>query len=264
MPELGISRSSLRDRIQADSDIRKGEGANFQTLRGHAAALGISDLGKGAECIVFPHPTRPDRVVALSYEEQRREVALIKFYMHRVYSILFPRNFPRIYAYSWPDPSVASYSVTGSVRERIQGSFPTDSGTGTYIYTANSAGDQARFIIRRMIHPQSPDPIWKIHQVCTDQDIPLALDSNVQNFLLTGEGEEFYVDSLFATYIRLYTSMQALGWHPVFDRYEEFMMSRSYSPQDIQTVRDSLMRILIITNERSQVPIEEYVDIDDL
>jgi UV DNA damage repair endonuclease len=115
-----------------------------------------------------------------------------------------------------------------------------------------------------VLHPQIPNPLWRAHQICSDQDIPLVLDPNVENCLRSVDDEEFYVDSLFPTYLKLLHSMQALGWQPVIDRYMRFMMKGNYSQQDIRTVKNSLMRIIIVTNNWRQVPIEEYIDSNDL
>lgn len=59
-------------------------------------------LGDGFECLVVTFPNLPDKAIAYSFwnpsENFDATRAKTTFYVHRIFSTLFPHNFPKIHA----------------------------------------------------------------------------------------------------------------------------------------------------------------------
>ncbi len=72
-------------------------------------------VASGSEQMAFQHPTDPNKLQFVSYQEVNPDRAKLVFYTHRVLHTLFPHNFPRIYASFGEKEGFTS----GTVREKV-------------------------------------------------------------------------------------------------------------------------------------------------
>lgn len=119
-------------------------------------------IGNGAECIVINKKGNPDLVVAFDYagikniEEQK-----VQFYWHRIYSVLFPHNFPRFYSV-W-----ATEKSSGTIRQKID---------------STDKPAQVNY------------PFGMVRDLCREFNLPLWVDRVSSNFTVGRDGGEYYLD----------------------------------------------------------------------
>lgn len=163
-------------------------------------------LGGGDECFVMPKKGDATKVLAVNYERIKRRRGLRLFYVHRIFSTLFPHNFPKVHAVFFGDRS-------GTVRQFVQ-----------EVKRRTIVTDDIRYPVARA------QKIWE--ELFGEK---FALDTNSHNFLLTEEWEQFFVDRM-----RLRDDF----WTP--ERIEILMgyMSRNgYSKDDIEYVGRKMDRL---------------------
>lgn len=121
-------------------------------------------VGSGAECIVVGKRGNPELVVAFDYDGiEKIEEAKRLFYWHRIYSTLFPHNFPRFYT-SW-----AGEKSSGTIRQRIQ---------------SPESGSVIKY------------PFSIVKEMCQYYHLPLWVDRFFENFIIGLDGGEYFVDKV--------------------------------------------------------------------
>jgi hypothetical protein len=181
-------------------------------------------LGEGEECLVVALPDHPDKAIAYSfhnsYEDFDAKRAKVTFYAHKIMKILFPHNFPNIYATIAEDKN----KNKGTIRERIH--------HGPYgrMPIKNSFRDVAGFCTNVLRVPAS-----------------LYFDTNEDNFVLGDDGGEYYLDLITTT---------DLGSGAVADVFSskeakiiEYMDSQGFSKDDIDKVSRYIGRMNSLNTE---------------
>ncbi|MBI5045129.1 MAG: hypothetical protein HZC02_04330 [Candidatus Levybacteria bacterium] len=131
---------------------------------------GVEYIGQGDDRFVYADPRDPEKVIAVNWDDYvRRDKAI--YYYQNLFTLLFPHNFPRVYAgFFHPDDNL------------------------DYIYEANYVIGTIRQRIRRgseVIYPYR-----EVRNTCAQYDIPLYSEDIPQNFIVGLDGGEYYVDHL--------------------------------------------------------------------
>lgn len=136
----------------------------------------------GAECVIVGVRGQPKKILAIPYWELKPERAREIFFLQRIFSTLFPHNFPHFYAVFWEHPQmVGKASLQGTIRERIIGQIL----------------DHPQIATARL-HPGSriEHPFQKVLKFCNDFSIPVWFDSYHLNYLLAEDGGVYYLDTV--------------------------------------------------------------------
>jgi len=156
-------------------------------------------IGYGGECVVIDKKGNPDLVIAFEYKGIKSpEEQKIQFYWMRIYSTLFPHNFPRFYS-AWSN----NENNSGTIRQKIVSS----EGENTVKYPFSD--------------------VWK---KCQENNLPLSIDNtHSSNFIVGEDGGEYYVDQI---------SLISLRYPNVFNRsdFYRFVKNNNYSESDAQTI----------------------------
>ena len=165
----------------------------------------VEFIGNGAEAIIVALSGEhgQEKVVAFNYMDLKPEDAKAVFYLHRIFSTLFPHNFPHFYA-SAPE---------GTIRKRV----------------VNLASDEQR------LFGVASHPFIDVIDACREMKIRLYTDNSSVNFLHGADGGEYYVDTLKPDH------NQSLYRHK--DRIIDYMREKQYTASDIYIVEQSLDRL---------------------
>lgn len=125
------------------------------------------------------------------------------FYLHRIFSTLFPHNFPHFYA-SAPE---------GTLRKRV----------------VNLASEEQR------VFSVPTYPFIKVADECHKMGFILYYDKSDVNFLQGADGSQYYVDTLTPAFNR--------GLYSHKDNIINHMQEKKYSQRDINIVKESLDRL---------------------
>lgn len=172
-------------------------------------------IGSGEEVVVvgLEGSTEPHKVVAFNYKDVSPEKAKEIFYLHRLFSTLFPHNFPHFYASSGrnlnlsEDPSSLSESISGTIRQKIE---------------KDKLNSEVRY------------PFKKVDIFCHELGILVLWDINQENFIVGVDGGQYYVDTLEHPMIR--------EWDNI-DNIVQYMEKNKYTPQEIEIVELSFKRL---------------------
>ncbi len=133
----------------------------------------------GGNSIGFVPPENPDLVVNFPYKGLTADEAHFIFYAHQVLKTLFPLNFPTIYAAIPNDPD--GKKPAGTIRQRIIGM---------------QLESEAISDIRQYDETGLTHPFRYILQVSRSLQLPVRYDLRGQNFIITGNGSNYYVDTV--------------------------------------------------------------------
>lgn len=190
MPEIGFSEANKLS-VSKDSHFPSDE----QLLAQIENDPDLAFVGEGVESIVVSTKSKPERVMAISYFDLSPQEARQEFYVHRIFSTLFPHNFPHFYAAlgSWDvgkNPEGNTTLSTGTVRERI-------------VSKERRKLSLPEIIIRKLTNnPQVKFPLSKAWREFEKMHIDLDhfLDTEwgalSENTLLGEDGGEYYIDKI--------------------------------------------------------------------
>lgn len=160
MPEVGTDILPSAAKILEKTKIYFPERELREIIEGQKEEY----IGRGAECIVIGKRSNPELVVAFNYKGIDPIKAKQLFYVHRIASTLFPKNFPQFYASFGGDYS-------GTIRKRV--------------HQMNSSNDvEAKY------------PFSKVIQESKQWGLPIDFDQFDKNFIVASDGGEYYVDRL--------------------------------------------------------------------
>lgn len=160
-------------------------------------------IGRGAECVVIGNST--EKVTALDYSEIQDPLISRKlFYWQRIYSILFPHNFPKFYLSFGGE-------ISGTVREKII----SDDSNVEY-------------------------PFKRVVAICSQNHFPLRFDTATpKNFIVSNSGE-YYIDRIILPQTQVGKANNKWNMEEV-TRYMN--ANNVYSPDDIKMVELSIKRL---------------------
>ncbi|MBI4250749.1 hypothetical protein HY622_04115 [Candidatus Uhrbacteria bacterium] len=227
MPELGYPQNDFIKAVKREVGKLP---AGHEWLA-TSALSGIYDrdlkgmLGSGQECIVVRDPSGKRDTIAVAFNYRDKEMTPEKakgiFYLQRIFSTLFPHNFPHFYfAAGKPEKSKRekdAIAPTGTIRQRIAKLKPGEHG-----YNADP-------IIRY--------PFDRVEEICRQQfHIYIDADVYLENFIIGADGGEYYVDTLWPEeYEGKFTSN-------VTERIIHYMKTGHYTENEISVVKKSIAR----------------------
>lgn len=170
--------------------------------------FGENLVGAGVECVVVTSKQTPDIVVAFSYKDMDPLEARKTYDVHRIFSTLFPYNFPHFYA-------CFNGEYARTVRQRI--------------YPANRDEVQVKYPFSRV----ESEAVFNWGMSLTH------FDGARFNYAVAANGGQYYLDTVALTY----GVTRQLASEKVKDKIFYFMTDRSYSDYDIAVVQSSIARL---------------------
>lgn len=206
MPELGMPKNEFIKKVREvvhekccnlwPDEIQKIADENNQEV-----------IGSGAECVVIPgKDNSKDIVVAYTYFDLNPLKAKQLFYSQRIFSTLFPHNFPHFYAAFGKHPNQKQ----------------TENPSGT---------------IRQMIHEDKKQKVVysfaEVDKICKELGLPLLIERGSQNFATGEDGGEYYLDTIEHLY------------PPQVDKNKviSYMTENNFSSSDISMVEKCFSRL---------------------
>lgn len=133
----------------------------------------------GGNSIGFVPPENPHLVVNFPYKGLSPDEAHFIFYAHQVLKALFPQNFPTIYAAIPNDPD--GKKPAGTIRQRILGMQ----------LKSETIPDVRQYDETDLLHP-----FGYVLRVSRSLQLPVWYDLRGQNFIIAGNGSNYYVDTV--------------------------------------------------------------------
>jgi len=207
MPELGHYNPEISSKLSKEiKRLEPGHILNDRELSRFLEKRGEEFLGSGNECVVITDSRSDSKVaVAFSYEEVSPESAKKTFYLQRVFSTLFPNNFPHFHL----SKSVNQKGQVSSVRELIDVEHLGTKGA------------------------KSQHPFKKVYQLCQKLGIKVIFDGSGSNWAVDKKGDEYYVDSLHSANFSEWDSQ----------KITDYMKKNKYSENDISVIKMCIDRL---------------------
>ena len=192
-------------------------------------------LGTGAECVVVPIRGDEKKVAAYRYSGEVSPVeAKRTFYLHRIFSTLFPHNFPRFYgSFASRKDAGKGPAVGGTIRQKIEGKRKPR-------WTEDIPPFRA--VMNLVAKPQVKYPFGDVEKKCLEMGFALpTTDTHSGNFIYGVDGGEYFVDTLwyFPSAFKI-------------DRITEYMAAHGYTQTEIDIVRTSSERLHLLEAEEEK------------
>jgi hypothetical protein len=195
-------------------------------LSAKAEQYGVDKIGDGAQHFVFATPKDGERAVSVFFAATGPREAKLAFYLQRIYSTLWPDNFPRMYAACSPKDK-NSPAVTIRRRIYLGGKM-------------KPPGDFAK--IKEVLPEDSPKSFKHVVIDSRNYGIPLPLDIMPSNYVLGKDGGEYYVDEIDW---REFRNVQPFPQRNIL----KFMEDRNFSKVKKRLVQVSIARIKHLLSE---------------
>lgn len=184
-------------------------------------------LGEGSECLVIELPDHPEKAIAYSlqnvYESFDDIRAKTSFYTHKIFNILFPKNFPKMHAVFVEDKN----GNKGTIRELI-----TDEGYGGR--KINNSFSIVHDFFRTILSAR-PE---------------MYFDSNDDNFALDEDGNEYFLDLINASDFGTGSIREVLSKHE--QQIISYMSSKRFDQSDIVSVSRYIGRLTELENQENE------------
>lgn len=247
MPELGYPQNDFIKAVKREAG--KMGFADTQLIYGALRLQGEHSreldemIGAGGEYVVVPDPKGKRESIAVAFRYKDKDMFPLRaksiFYLQRIFSTLFPHNFPHFYAaFGRPQAGTAEQTAapTGQIRERIKG---LRHGLGGYY----ADGDYASPFMG-VPDPRVRHPFKKVLDTCEKEfGLELSYDKASSNFLLGSDGGEYYVDVLEKW------GFYELNHDDVVERIIRYMKENHYDEKDIYIVQKSIERFRDLSKE---------------
>lgn len=183
-----------------------------------AQRYGADLVGYGGECAIIGREEEFDKVDAIYYSDLSPEGVKKIFYLQRIFSTLFPHNFPRFYLCvggSFTDGN--QNAVTGVVRQRV-------TGRPTTFKEIQRSREKIRY------------PFRKVLDFRNDLNIPVFFDAADCNFVVAEDGGEYYLDRIMLRTMGKWDLAETMEW---MNRVEP----SDYKRREKSIVRRSVKRL---------------------
>ncbi|MEK7093228.1 MAG: hypothetical protein AAB927_01980 [Patescibacteria group bacterium] len=218
--------------------------AEIETLKDLASKLNLKWRGSGIHCAVVSHPSNEKKVFAIDYGFTDIEAAKKIFLTQKILSTLFPHNFPRFHASAGHVPGLGhAPQMAGTIRQTIEGAHGGNDGYEPTVSFATDAVTPSSSSKPTVTQPSNRDE--KIKYPFKDIVAPLQrfgmqyfLDTKKDNFILTRDGAEYFVDILATTPLDEWDT----------GAIEEYMNEQKIDDGAKETVRDAIIRLRKLQN----------------
>lgn len=214
-PDLFTKETSRNIKKYADS------GNNSSNLKAQLLKRDANFVGEGGRVVVAATENDKNVLVAVSMKEVFPKEAKTVFYNHRILHILFPYNFPKMYA---SYGRIKESGVSANFRERVIGrSFTKLDIVNLNLHKYVSSVEY---------------PFWIVIDTLKKIGIQIKFDNNERNYMVNDYGDELFVDTI------NYSNWSEMDR----DRVLNFMKQNGYSESDIRVVENSINRLLVIND----------------
>ena len=213
-----------------------------------AEDFGIKKLGLGNECFVVDDPESKEKVIAINHRNLSPEDAKDVYYSAKIWSTLFPHNFPKIYSAS---ADTQSDEFNGTVREKIHGKTLYEQ---NYDYARMMDPDIKEKMglvsivknIKNYILNKKTETQFPFSSALSEMKIlsakpynlPFFIDINGKNFIKNDDGDEYYVDT-----IKMGDGIKTAKLDINVDAIKEYMKEKKYTDSDILRVSNAVERL---------------------
>ncbi len=222
-----------------------------------AENFGIRKLGSGNECFVVDDPESKEKVIAISFNNLSPEEAKDVYYSAKIWSTLFPHNFPKIYSAS---AEADNNKFNGSVRQKIHGKTLDDQ---NYNYARMMNADIKEkislssvikniknYLMNKNTETQYPfaNTLQEMKLLSrTPYNLSFFIDINGGNFIKNDDGDEYYVDT-----IKMGEGIRHMNAEINTKAIMEYMKEKGYDESDIKKVTGSIKRLNAIFINNNQ------------
>jgi hypothetical protein len=221
--------------------------------------FGIKKLGSGNECFVVDDPESKEKVIAISFNNLSPEEAKDVYYSSKIWSTLFPHNFPKIYSVS---AETDDNKFNGSIRQKIHGKTLADQNYN-YARMMNADIQEKRnlssaikniknYLLNKNTETQYPfaNTLQEMKILSNPPyNLPFFIDINGKNFIKNDDGDEYYVDT-----IKMGEQIKQMNTEINTESVMEHMREKGYDESDIAKVTGSIKRLnaIFITNDQKE------------
>ena len=221
-------------------------------------------LGSGAECVVVDDGN--EHVLAIRHNAFMSPIEVKKeFYIHKILTTLFPKNFPKIYA-SFVKGEDNISSVSGTIREKIYREHDKSNDIlkktfdiisllylkifkpNTYLKSNEKSKEEETKIYENKIQNEknTHDIFYEIENNLKETGMQIYLDNNIVNFISDKSGNPNYVDMVSGYIINKSKK----------DKLILFMTSKNYSETDIRIVSSAFDRMIALESEKNNKEVD--------
>lgn len=237
MPELGIEGQMRKELNEASKGDRSSIYSKWKDV---AEKHNREFVGSGAECFVIEDKEK-DKLFAINYYDEGIKEAKMRFYNNKILKILFPYNFPRIYA-SFERGDDNLERIPGTVRERVYGV----AGDKQNIFKRVARDLRTIGIIPSISsynqNKNSGHTFNKVEKALREIGVDVGIDRANINLIIDKNGNEFYIDKVYSS-IGLETNEQ---------KFIDYMKKNNYSEREISAVVSVIKRMKTLDQEFSQ------------
>ncbi len=259
MPEINPFKNvnfvkKISEEKQNENLFRNPEG--FEKI---AEEFGIRKLGSGNECFVVDDPESKEKVISISFNNLSHEEAKDIYYSAKIWSTLFPHNFPKIYSAS---AETDDDKFNGTVRQKIHGKTLADQ---NYNYARMINADIKEktslssvikniksYLLNKNTETQYPfaNTLQEMKILShAPYNLPFFIDINGKNFIKNDDGDEYYVDT-----IKMGEHIRQMNAEINTEGIIEYMTEKGYHKSDITKVINSIKRLnaIFINNNQEE------------
>lgn len=183
-------------------------------------------IGVGRESVVVAIPGSDKKILAFSFKKLDPFRAKEMYYLQKIFSTLFPHNFPKVYASFSEDEK--KKRVSGTVREYVR-PLMSKYGIVETIVTSEK-GKKIKY------------PFSHALRILNNLGIPLNIDAKSDNFVVGDDGGEYYVEPV----KRFQPFLWQSGKRESILRFMEYY---GYSSRDMRVVSHSIDRLFQLYEE---------------
>ena len=245
MPEFNPFKNK-KDLIQKISlEKRENILPNVDKFKEIAEDFDIKVLGAGTECLVVDDPDSNEKAIAINYKDLSPEDAKDIYYSSKIWSTLFPHNFPKIYA---AIAKTENGAFNGTVREKIDGKTLHDqnyslrqmmeSNFEEKVSLSSLMKNIKNYLLNIKVETKYPfaDALKEMEFLSkSPYNLPFFIDGNTKNFIKTDNGDEYYVDTM-RMGSRLLDNVN-------ISAVENYMREKGYNESDLTKVVGSIKRL---------------------
>ncbi len=185
----------------------------------------INYVGEGGRMVVSGIEGNPDKLVAVSYKEMTPEEAKAVYYNQKILNLLFPDNFPIIYA---AYGRKSEKGISANFRETMYGRKFTKAEALKMLTDAEGLPSKKE--------EYEQEPFSNVVRTFKKLEIPFYFDKNERNYMKTDDGREVYVDTI---NFKFWTDEMR-------DRLTKFMELNKYSQRDVELARKYVDRLIAL------------------
>ncbi len=160
-------------------------------------------INSGEECVVIPGIANDQEVIAYTFFDLNPLRAKELFYAQRIYSTLFPNNFPHFYVASGASVKYR-HLPSGTIRQKIE----------------------------RQEKEEINYPFQKVIDICATIGLPLLVEISGENIMVGKDGGEYYLDTTRQLYPGLIDEQKLFAY-----------IHGKYTEKDIRIIKSCMSRL---------------------